>query len=60
MNKLKGLCKYCKYSYRYYGDGKNVTKIQCVQRNGTIKHIPKECKWFSPKDTNRRDASLLI
>lgn len=50
MKRITGLCKYCTHSFKYYGDGKNVTQIMCVKRNGSLKHIPKQCPWFNSRE----------
>ena len=49
--RIRGACKLCKWAHLYYGGGKGIpTAVKCTQRNGRIKHPPKEpkdCKWFN-------------
>ena len=53
MKRIVGICKECRYSHLYYGNGpkgdKNPTGVHCSKRNGRLKKAPKECKWFDRK-----------
>jgi len=44
--RIKGICKTCRHSSLYYGNGKSATGVWCVAKNGRLKKFPKECGFY--------------